>query len=233
MLQADSVDPVGEDDWRVTVALREEADAERLRQALNEHEVEEEVRDRLGTRIAVGEGDGVVFLYTNAREAAREAERVVGEILLAQGLDADLAIDRWHPIEERWEDERVRLPATEAERHTEHERLEEDEIAESEQLGAALWEVRVELGTHHDAIALAERLQAGSEPLVPGWTFPVVRRWKYLLIGADNEDQANQIAQRLKGELPPRATIQVEPSGALVWQTIRGTPFAVFGGLGS
>jgi hypothetical protein len=224
---------VAEDDWRVTVTLRDGARASQLRQALHEHEVEEEVRDRLGTRIAVGEGNGVVFLYANTREAAREAERVVREILIAHGLDADFRVDRWHPIEERWEDERVPLPTTDAERRAEHERREENEIAESERLGAALWEVRVELDSHRDAVNLAERLQAESDSLLPGWTFAVVRRWKYLLIGADSEDQGNQIADRLKSELPPGATIQVEPSGALAWQTLRTNPFAVFGGLGT
>lgn len=221
------------DDWRVSVTFRDGSHTERLRQALHEHEVEADARDRLGGRVTVGEGDGVVFLYTSTRDAAREAERVVGDILLARDLDAYFAIHRWHPVEERWEDERVPLPAPDAERQVEHERLEEDEIVESEKLDGGLWEVRVELDSHHDAATLAERLQAESDTLLPGWTVSVVRRWKYLLIGADNEDQANQIAQQLKRELPPGATIQVEPSGALAWQTMGRNPFAVFGGLGT
>jgi hypothetical protein len=221
-----------EEDWRVTVTLHDEPNTGRLRHALHEYEAEEEAHDRLGGRLAVGEGDDSLFLYSDTRDAAREAERVVREILLAHGLDADFTIDRWHPVEERWENERVPLPRTGAEREAEHKQLEEDEIAESEKLGLALWEVRVELDSRHDAVALAERLQRESDALLPGWTCSVVRRWKYLVIGADTEDQANQIAQHLTGQLPPGATLHVEPSGELLWQATGRNPFAVFGGLG-
>jgi hypothetical protein len=221
------------DDWRVTVTLHGKGSASSLREVLHAHEVDEEVRGRLGNRVVVSDGDGVVFLYTNTRGAAREAERVVRELLLAHDLGAEFAIDRWHPVEERWEDERARLPRTEAERQAEHERLEADEIAESEELGAALWEVRVELGSHREAVSLAEHLAAESEALLPGWTCSVQRRWKYLLIGADTEDQAEEIADRLQRELPPGATIHVEPSGAIAWKVMGNNPFAVVGGLGA
>jgi hypothetical protein len=209
----------------VTVSLRGGGDAGQLREALREHELEGEAVDRLGARVAVGEGEGAVFLYTGTREAAREAEHVIRGILREHELEADLEIHRWHPLEERWEDERVPLPTTDAERRAEHRRLEEDEIAASEELGAALWEVRIELDSHRDAVALAERIETERESLVPGWTVSVVRRWKYLLIGASNEAQAREIAAALERELPAGATLQVEPSGALAR---RPNPFAVF-----
>ena len=216
----------------MTVVLRDAAHSGGIRRALHEQEIEEDVRRRLGGRVVVGGGDDVVFLYTSTREAAREAERVVREILTRRGFEADVAITRWHSLEERWEDERVPPPTAETAREVEHEQLEEDEAAESEQLGAALWEVRIVLDSHHDAVAFAERLEAERDRILPGWSFSVVRRWKYLLIGADNEDQAKEIAKRLEGELPPGAAIEVEPSGALAWQAVGTNPFAVFGGLG-
>ena len=215
------------------MTLREEADTGRLRHSLHELEAEEDARDLLGGRVVVSEGDDRLVLYADTREAAREAQRVVREILVDQGLAADFAIDRWHPIEERWEDEDVPLPRTDAEREAERDQLEEDEIAQSELLGAALWEVRVELDSHRDADALAERLQGESDALLPGWTCSIVRRWKYLVIGADTEDQANEIAQHLAGRLPAGATIHVGPSGGLVWAATGRNPFAVFGGLGT
>jgi hypothetical protein len=223
---------VAQDDWRVTVRLRDAAEVGRLRRALHERDVEEDVRTRLGTRVAVGEGDHTVFLYASTGDAAHEAARVTSEVVAAHGLTADIAVDRWHPVEERWEDEGVPLPMSEAERQAERERLAEDEIAQSEELGGALWEVRVELDSHQDAIELADRLVAERDTLVPGWTVSVVRRWKYLLIGADNEDQANQIARRLQDELPDGAQLEVEPSGTIAWQARPSNPFAVFGGLG-
>jgi hypothetical protein len=58
-----------------------------------------------------------------------------------------------------------------------------------------------------------------------------VRHWRYLLIGADNEDQAREIAETIRGELPAGAELKVEASGALVWQAVKPSPFAVLGGL--
>jgi hypothetical protein len=225
---------VDHDDWRVTVTLRDADGAGGFRRALHEHRVEDEARERFGDRVAVGDGEeGEILLYAGTREAAAEAERVVRDLLQQHGMEAGVRVDRWHPVEERWEEEDVPLPSTDAELQAEHERLEQDEIAESEQLGAALWEVRIELASRHDADALEERLRAESDSILPGWTFSVVRRWRYLVIGADTEDQANEVARRLKGELPPGATIQVGPSDALAWRAMPSNPFAVFGGLGS
>jgi len=216
---------MAKDDWRVTVTLHP-GHAGLLRQALSEADIEDEVRQRLGDRVIVGGGDeeNLVFLYTATSEAAHEAQRLVAGILDERSAKADFAIHRWHPVEERWEPEAVPLPSSAAEIEVEHERLEEDEIAESEELGGALWEIRIELASHHDAKELAERLEPD---------YPLLRRWKYLILGADNEEQGAEITKELEGLLPPGATIHVEPSGTLVWALMPRNPFAVLGGLGS
>jgi len=54
--------------------------------------------------------------------------------------------------------------------------------------------------------------------------YNVVRRYKYLVVGASDEDKARALARRLHGE--------VEPGGELVWEVTPQNPFAVFGGLG-
>jgi hypothetical protein len=224
---------VAQDDWRVTVSLPAEEHSGRLVASLAEAEVENDARAALGERVVVGGGDdpGVVFLYTGTREAAREAERLVRGIVAEHGVDADYAIHRWHPEEERWEPDEVTLPTTEAQHEAEHERLEEDEVEESEQLGEALWEVRVEFDSHRDAVEMADRIESESDELLDGYTISVVRHWRYLLIGADNEDQAHEIAEQIRGRLPAGAELKVEPSGALVWQSMKTSPFAVLGGL--
>jgi len=61
-----------------------------------------------------------VFLYANTEEAGREAERVVRAELEREGWDAQIALDRWHPVEERWEDAALPLPETDQERDAEH-----------------------------------------------------------------------------------------------------------------
>jgi len=78
----------------------------------------------------------------------------------------------------------------------------------------------VELASHRDAVALAERLEADS--------YVVVRRWTFLLVGANSEDEAKELARTIKSFAPPGSRIAVEPSGATPL-----TPFAVFGGLGA
>jgi hypothetical protein len=229
----DSVLPVAQDDWRVTVTLPAEEQSGRVVASLAETEVEGDVRKALGDRVVVGGGDdpGVVFLYTGTAEAAHEAERVVRGIVTEYGLEAEYAIHRWHPEEERWELEGAALPATEAHHEAEHERLEEDEAEESEQLGEALWEVRIEFDSHRDALEMADRIESEADELLAGYTISVVRHWRYLLIGADNEDQATEIAEQVRRQLPPGAELKVEPSGALVWQSVKVSPFAVLGGL--
>ena len=105
---------------------------------------------------------------------------------------------------------RTALPSTEAQHEAEHERLEQDEAVESEELGEALWEVRIEFDSHRDAVAMADRIESEADDLLSGYTVSVVRHWRYLLIGADNEDQAHEIAEAVRDELPPGAELKVE-----------------------
>ena len=212
-------------DWRVTVELREAGLTAPLLGWLHEHQVEDAVRARLGDRVAVSSGNGKVFLYTTTRESAREAERVVREILRERKREAALRVDRWHPLAERWEDEDSPLPDTDAARHDELEEARAQETRESQRSGLAQWEVRVELGSHDEAQALAERLE--------GEGLPVVRRWTFLVVGANNEGEAAELAQRIEAEAPPDATVHVEPGGGAVWRALPANPFAIFGGLGT
>jgi hypothetical protein len=226
---------MAQDDWRVTVTLPAEEHSGKLVASLAEAAVEDDARAALGDRVVVGGGDdpGVVFLYTGSVESAREAENVVRRLVAEHRVEAEYAIHRWHPEEERWEPAETALPSTEGQHEAEHERLEEDETAESEQLGEALWEVRIEFDSHSDAVEMADRIESEADELLAGYTVAVVRHWRYLLIGADNEDQAHEIAEAVRSELPPGAELKVEPSGALVWQTVKPSPFAVLGGLGT
>jgi hypothetical protein len=211
------------EDWRVTVTLEGDAAVEPALEWLRSHQVEDEVRDRLGTRVAVSGDDDHVFLYAATEAAAREAERLVRDLLAQHDARGTFALDRWHPIEEQWEDASLPLPTSPADEAREHERREALETEESHAAGVAEWEVRVELDSHHEAVELAERLEAEGQA--------VVRRWKYLVVGANNEDEAKELAERLQREAPG-AAVHVEPGGGMVWQRYPTNPFAVFGGLG-
>ncbi len=213
------------DDWRLTVELAEEGNAPGLVNALRDLELEDAHRARVGDRIVVShDEEGNVYLYADTEERARQVNALVRDRLAELGFDANVALARWHPVEQRWEDASVPLPTSEEEWQAEHERLQADEAAESEASGHAAWEVRVVLPTHEDTVRLSERLE--------GEGIPVVRRASFLLVGAVNEDEARALAERLRSETPPRSRIEVEPGGQMAWEVAPQNPFAIFGGLG-
>jgi hypothetical protein len=191
---------VADDDWRVTVTLADEADVRQAVQSVREHEVEEDVRRRLGDRIAVSADGPSIFLYAGTEEAAREADRLVRDVLAQRQLTGSFALDRWHPVEEKWEDATVPLPQSSEERQAERERRIADETQESLATGDAEWQVIVELPSRHAAVKLAERLDAEGRS--------VIRRWNFLFVGANNEDEAADLATVIRQEAPASASVQ-------------------------
>jgi hypothetical protein len=192
-------------DWRVTISLTGQAHVEQARQSISEQEVEQDVRQKLGRNIVVGAGDSQIFLYAGTEMAATEAERTAREVLGQLGIEAEFALHRWHPVEEEWQSPGVAMPQTEAERQAEHQRLEDAETADSVAAGSAMWQARVELDSHREAVALADKLQ--------GEGYPVVRRWKFLVVGANNDDEAKALAEHIKQEAPSGAQVCAEPAG--------------------
>jgi hypothetical protein len=190
------------DDWRVTVTFRDEADVEQAVRSVREHEVEDDVRSRLGHRVAMSVDGPAVFLYAGTEDTAREADRVVREVLAQHQLSAEFTLDRWHPLEEEWEDVSVPMPETAEQRAAEHRRLIDTETQQSLAAGQAGWELRVDLPSHHQAVQLAERLQAEGRP--------VIRRWKYLVVGVNNEDDASALAEAIGQEIPAKASVHIQ-----------------------
>jgi hypothetical protein len=214
------------DDFRLTVEFEQESHGLHLMRLLRERVLEDEIRERLGHRVAVSQAGPHVFLYAATQEHAEAAKEVVRQLLAQHHIHAQvLPLLRWHPVEERWEEASVELPRTPEEVETEHRRWEEHEAEEARELGYAEWEVRVDLPTHKDAIALAKRLNGAG-------IRPIVRRWKYLLIGAANDDEARGLAERLRAEAPQEASVTAEPSWTIIWELTAKNPFAMFSALG-
>ncbi len=188
---------MADDDWRVTVTLPDEADVKQAVRSVRE--AEEDSSRRLGHRIAVSEDGRTIFLYAGTEDAAREAERVVREVLAERQLTASFALDRWHPIEQEWEDASVPLPQTAEEQQAEHERRVAAETQESLATGEAEWEVIVDMPSRHEAVKLAERLEAEGRP--------VFRRWRFVFVGTSNEDEARELAQVIAQQVPPNASV--------------------------
>ena len=90
----------------------------------------------------------------------------------------------------------------------EHERLEEDETRESLATGKAQFEVRVELPSHHEAVQLGDRLKTEGRT--------VIRRWTLLVLGTNDSDDANALAEVIKREAPADAKVEVQELGPLI-----------------
>jgi hypothetical protein len=213
------------DDWRVTIDFDDEGDGTQFTEWLAAVQLESEERNQLGDRVVVSRDGPRVFLYADSDEQARSVYQTAQARIETEGRSAVTALERWHPVEQAWKDASVPLPESAEEARVEHERLQEREAAESLEKGRAEWEVRIELPTHEDTLALAERLESEG--------VPVVRRYTFLLAGALNEDDARALAKRLEAEAPQGSRIDVEPGGGLVWEVAPENPFAVFGGLGT
>jgi hypothetical protein len=208
------------EDWRVTTVIASEEQVGDVLAALQERDVQLELRDELGGRIAVSRDGPSVFIYADTRSAADAATRVLRDVLDEVGTTAEPHLTRWHPIEERWEEPSVPLPETEDERRAERDRVDADDDAISLATGVAQWEVRIELASHADAERLADELEGNGRS--------VVRRAGFLIVGANDRDDAEVLADELKS----RGRVHVDPSSGAAWQLMPRNPFAVFGGLG-
>ena len=192
------------DNWRIRIELPEETNPgtllDRLGLDLGSDEARRLAKELEGHRLAVSRDDDVIFVYTDLQAAAERAQQIVEAELADEGITAEIQVERWLPDEERWSGEPPQ------------ETWEEEEVRR----GYAPWEVRVELDSHAEAEELADTLEQEG--------YDVVRRWRYLIVGAASEDEARALARRVHGE--------VEPGGEVVWEVAPQNPFALFGGLG-
>ena len=191
------------DDWRIHITVEGESDG---------------LLDRLGTTLGAEAGELAEELEKRRVAVSRDGDEIFvyassqGEAVRAGEIIA--AVLREQGIEaktskiEHWLDDEDRWDDEPPGETWEEEELER---------GFAPWEVRVALPSHREARELAEKLESEG--------YGVERRWKYLIVGTASKEDAERLAERVHGE--------VEPGGDLVWETVPGNPFAVFGGMGS
>jgi len=212
------------DDWRIQVDPREPEHAGVLVDHLEARELEHDLSSAFHDRVVVTRDDARVFLYAGSREQAEGARDLV--LLLAEqhGWNLDLELKRWHSTVEDWKDPDKPLPDGDAAKLAEHEALIAAERQETEERGYPELEVRIDLPSHHEARRFAEQLR--SEGL------PVVHRWRFVLLGAADEDQAKALAERIRAEAPPDSRVSVEGTWQAAYAESPRSPFAVLGGLG-
>lgn len=213
------------DDWRLQIDLDDAGIGGRIVDHLRAAELEHDLETTFDRRVIVSHEGERLYLYAGDRDQLDRARRVVQGQLDQKGWDARFELRRWHAEAEDWEDPGAAEPATAAEKEAEHERLMRTEDDEAPAHGGlAEFEVRVEFPSHREAKEFAAKLEdEGLEP---------VRRWRYMVVGAADEDAANELADRLRAEAPADSKVTAEGSLAAAWRERPPNPFFWLGGLG-
>ena len=191
------------DDWRIHLSVAEQADG---------------LLDRLGNAFGGEAGE-----LAQELEQRRLAVSQDGGELFVYAASRGEAVRARELIDAVLREQSIEAKTSPVEHWLEAEERWDDEPKgetwEEEELerGYAPWEVRVTLPSHREARALAEKLEAEG--------YSVERRWRYLIAGTASKEDAEALAKRVHGE--------VEPGGDLIWETVPGNPFAIFGGMGS
>jgi hypothetical protein len=213
------------DDWRLQIDLDDAGVSGELSDHLRAAELEHDLETSFDQRVIVSHEGERIFLYAGDRAQLDRAQRVVQGLLDKKGWDAKFDLRHWHEVAEDWEAPDAPEPTTAAEKEAEHERLMKTEDEETaERGGLAEFEVRVEFPSHREAKDFAEKLEAeGLEP---------VRRWRYMVVGAADEDAANALADRIRAEAPADSKVTAEGSLGAAWRERPPSPFWWLGGLG-
>jgi hypothetical protein len=213
-----------DDDFRLQIDLDDKGIAGQLADHLRASEIQGELAADLNEKMIVSNEGQVTYVYAATREPLDWVQGVIEKFAREKDWNVTMDLRRWHHESEQWEDPGAPLPATEAEKEAEHEALIETEAEETaERGGRAEFEVKVEFPSHREAHDFAEKLAAeGLEP---------VRRWRYLVVGAADEDAAQELASRIREEAPSDGKVTVEYSLNELWRKQPANPFFFLGGL--
>jgi hypothetical protein len=173
------------DEWRVEVNLDDESHGYSLGERLRSHDLDDEARKRLAGGVIVTRDGPLVYVYTTSEAAAREAERVLRELVDAERLTADIGVTVWDEERDAWLD------------------AARGDVVEDPRAGEEGPEyfVLVESEDHAELEALAGRLEGEGRPVE-------LRRGK-LLVGSFDDEEVEQLAERLRGEVGPETHVQV------------------------
>ena len=213
------------DDWRLRIDLHDDGFAHRLSELLESEELEHDLERSFHDRVVVSVDRPTVFCYAGTRSQAEGVARVIRQLAEQHGFKLELDLAHWHPTAEQWENPDAPLPADEAAAVQEREERVGQERRNSARQGYPEFEVRVQCATRAQAGDLSRTLEDEE--------IPNLHRWSYILIGATDEDSANALAERLRGEAPAGAQVTVERNQRAIYDNLPRSPFAVLGGLGA
>jgi hypothetical protein len=211
------------DDWRLRIDLHEHSFAHQLSEALDAVEIEHQLERSFHDRVVVSVDGAEVFCYAGTRAQAEAAEQLIRQLLADHEWEADIDLTHWHPVSEQWESPDEPLPDSETDTAEERAERIATERAESAEQGYPEFEVRIQCGSRAQAGQLSDKLEQEE--------IPNVHRWSYVLVGATDEQSAQQLAERLRTEVPAGTEITVGLNQLAIWENRPGNPFAVLGGL--
>jgi hypothetical protein len=213
------------DDWRLRIHLHDSGDARGLTHALEEHEHESADSRSIHDKVVVSHDGDEVFCYTGTREQAEDVRQTIVAIVAEHGWQPEYELMHWHPTAEQWEEADKPLPENDVQRAAEHQQRIASEDADSAAEGYPEFEVRVQCSSRHEASELVAKLEQEG--------IPAMHRSSAVLIGANDEDSANALAERLRDEVPAGGTVTVEGNLRGIYEDRPfWRQFAIFGGLG-
>ena len=182
------------DDWRVCIGFGDlpRSSRDSFRQA-----VITALGSRLGDQVAVSSNATQIFVYAPSIGLADKAAHVAHEVLAQRNISVGtVRTEGWNWRKQEWRDA-DEMPVDPAPDRQEQERaryahIQEQERERSVRSGFPAWQVRVELPSHRDVVALAGQLAA------QGWR--VRRRIRSLIVWANCEDDATGLARALSGD---------------------------------
>lgn len=212
------------DDWRLQIDFVDEGPADALRDRLDAQELEHDLSSAFHDRVIVSRNETTIFLYAGDREQAEKARALVERWAADNEEDLNVDFTRWHPIALEWRSADESLPEDAEARAAEHQAKIAKERQETEEQGYPQYEVRINLPSHREAEALSDRLREEG--------VPTVHRWKYVLVGAADEDAAKTLEERIRTEAPAGSEVAVEATWKEMADDLPPNPFAFLGGLG-
>jgi hypothetical protein len=196
------------DDWRIQVDFVEKGHVNAFLEWLHAEELEHDLKRSSHEQVIVSRDDTHVFLYAADRAKAEQAQKLIERLADQHGWRVRSDFRRWHPTEEEWEPADTPLPEDQTSEAAEREKLMARERRQTQEREYPEFEVLVEFSARQEAQLLAERLR--EEGMICD------RRWKYVAIGATDEDSAQRLAVRIRAEAPTGKVL------------VAGSPQAVF-----
>jgi hypothetical protein len=204
------------DDWRLQVDFRDDGPVDALQDRLDAEDLEHDLSEAFQDRVIVSNNGTTIFLYAGDREQAERAQALVKRLCKEDGEEVAIDFRRWHPIAEDWKPADEPMPDDPAEERAERQEAIAREMRETEERGYPEFEVRIDLPSRGEAERFAEQLRA--EGLM------VVHRWKYLLVGALDEEHAKELVARIQGEAPSGSRVAAQGT----WQSAYAETFGPF-----